>query len=213
MKRLEHLSMPLGMIGVVIYLIHTFLGNLLWKEYNPVTMDISSLTATGAPNASLLRIFTILYGICIVLFAIGMVLKSIRKYNTTVRIAYIVLLIMELISLLGYALFPLEGDKTIMTFQNVMHIIVTSVVVFTTILFGFILAIGYSKEQETKRIGKFVLVMAIIITIMGLLNPMVMNLSINVLGVTERLVIYSLHLLVFSLSYYYTFSKLEKDNE
>lgn len=37
------------MIGALAYFIHTILGNILWKEYNPITTDISSLTATGSP--------------------------------------------------------------------------------------------------------------------------------------------------------------------
>lgn len=212
MKKLEKLLMPLGMLGVLSYLTHTFLGNLLWDEYNPITMDISSLTAAGAPNAGMLRIFTTVYGICLILFVIGMVIKSFRKYNTQIIIGYIILLVMEVISLFGYALFPLEGDKTVMTFQNLMHIIVTVIVVLTTIAFGFILAVGYLKQEKTKKMGRFVLFMAFIITIMGVINPIGMGSGLNILGVTERLVIYSLHTLIFYLSFYYSFSKNEKDN-
>ena len=46
-------------IGVVEYMVHTILGNILWLEYNPITMYISLLTADGAPNSSLLIVFKI----------------------------------------------------------------------------------------------------------------------------------------------------------
>lgn len=211
MKKLEKYLMPLGMIGVIAYLIHTFLGNILWEAYNPITMDISSLTAIGAPNAELLRIFTTIYGLAVILFVTGMVIKSFRKYNKLTRAGYIILLTMELISLIGYGLFPLTGDKTVMTFQNMMHIIVTAVVVFSTIAFGFVLAAGYLKQAETKKLGKFVLIMAVVITLMGVINPISMGAGLNILGVTERLVIYSLQTLILFLSYYYTFGYNEKD--
>ncbi len=58
MNKFESLTMPLGMIGVIFYLLHTLLGQLLWPDYNPITTDISSLTAVGAPNRTLLLIFT-----------------------------------------------------------------------------------------------------------------------------------------------------------
>ena len=40
-EKLERFLMPLGMVGVIFYLVHTILGNILWPEYNPITMDIS----------------------------------------------------------------------------------------------------------------------------------------------------------------------------
>lgn len=63
MKKIERYAMPFGMIGAIFYMLHAILGQLLWSEYNPITMDISSLTAVGAPNRDLLMIFSSIYGI------------------------------------------------------------------------------------------------------------------------------------------------------
>jgi hypothetical protein len=121
------------------------------------------------------------------------------------------MMIMQLISLFGYSLFPLNGDKTIMNFQNMMHIIVTVAVVFTTIASGYILALGYLKQEKMKKLGRFILIMSIIITVTGATNPIGMGMQLNILGLTERSVIYSLQFLMFVISYYYTFNKNEKD--
>lgn len=207
MKKVEKFLMPLGMIGVLVYIVFVSLGDILWKEYDPITMDISSLTAVGAPDAKLLTILSGIYGICVILFVVGMVIKAFRIYNSTTKIGYMVLLVMELVSLFGYALFPLEGDKTVMTFQNMMHIIVTVVVVLTTVAFGFIVAAGYKKHEATRKLGRFVFIMAIIITLTGVINPIGMNAGWNILGITERFVIFSVQILIFYLSYYYTFQK------
>ncbi len=205
--KIEKYLLSLGMVGVVFYFIHTILGNILWSEYNPITMDISSLTAVGSPNAELLRIFTTIYAVCMILFTLTMIIKSFKKYGNLVKTGYIILLIMEITSAFGYGLFPLEGDKTVMTFQNTMHIIVTVIVVFTTIAAGFLLAIGYKKQEKLNKIGNFVLFFAVIITIFGSLNPINMSMNLGILGLTERLVIYSLQVLIFSLSYLYTFKE------
>jgi hypothetical protein len=202
----EKFLLSLGMVGVIFYFIHTILGNILWSVYSPITNDISSLTAVGAPNASLLRIFTTIYAICMILFITAMIIKSFKKYNNLVKSGYIVLLIMEITSAFGYGLFPLEGDKTIMTFQNMMHIIVTIIVVFTTIASCYLLAMGY-KKQGLNKIGNFILLFAVIITISGSLNPINMSMNLGILGLTERLVIYSLQILIFSISYIYTFKE------
>lgn len=203
-EKLEKILMPLGMIGVIAYMIHTILGNILWSQYNPITMDISSLTAQGAPNADLLRIFTTIYGICMILFILGMVIKSNRKYHLATRTGYVILLGMEVISLFGYTAFPLVGDKTVMNFQNMMHIAVTVAVVLTTITSAFTLAYGYLIQEKMKKLGKFILIMAIIITLCGVMNPISMIMGLNILGLTERAVIYSLQILIFVLSFYYT---------
>lgn len=190
--------MSLGMIGVVAYVIHTLLGRLLWPAYNPITTDISSLTAIGAPNRDLLLIFTTIYSIASILFVIQMIISSTK----TIRLGWIVSLLMHVVSFVGYSLFPLVGDKTDMNFSNVMHIVVTVFVVMTTISSSFILAIGYIKNKE--KIGYFILVMAIIITMAGALNPICMANKWNVLGLVERLVIYSLQLMMFVVSSYFT---------
>ena len=212
MRKFEKISMPLGMVGVFGYMLHTIIGNLLWKEYNPITTDISSLTAVGAPNAVILKIFTSVYGICTILFVAGLIIKSFRKYHVVIRVGYIVMMVMQIISLVGYSLFPLTGDKTVMNFQNKMHIVVTVAIVFTTITSSFILAVGYLKQEKIKKLGRFVLIMSIVITLTGATNPIGMGMGLNILGLTERLVIYSLQLMMFTLSYYYTFNKDEKSD-
>lgn len=203
-EKLERFLMPLGMVGVIFYLAHTILGNILWSEYNPITMDISSLTADGAPNQSILRVFTMIYGICMVLFILGMIIKSDRKYHLGTRTGYVVLLGMEVISLFGYTAFPLIGDNTVMNFQNMMHMAVKVVVVVTTIVSGFTLAYGYLVQEKIKNLGKFILIMAIIITLCGMINLISMVIGLNILELTEILVTYSLHTLIFVLSFYYT---------
>ncbi|WP_394925874.1 DUF998 domain-containing protein [uncultured Robinsoniella sp.] len=210
MMKIENTLMPLGMVGAVAYLLHTIIGKILWTEYDPITMDISSLTAAGSPNRDLLMVFTTIYGIVTILFTIGMIIKSFRKYHAITRMGWIVLLIMNAVSSFGYNLFPLSGDKTQMSFGNMMHIVVTVIVVLTTISAGYLLAIGYLKKEGMKRLGIFTLIMTIIITITGVTNPIGMANNLNILGLTERAVIYSLQFMMFSFSAYYTFSKNEK---
>ena len=50
-----------------------------------------------------------------------------------------------------------------------------------------------------KNLGKFILIMAII-TLCGMMNNF-MSMKLNIMGLTERLVIYSLQILIFVLSF------------
>lgn len=212
MKKVNNFLFPLGMVGVLFYLAHTIIGRILWKEYNPITTDISSLTADGAPNAHLLSILTSIYGICMILFVIALLIKSFKEYHSLLKTGYIILMIMQLTSMFGYTLFPLSGNETEMNFQNMMHIIVTVIVVFTTIASSFFISFGYLKQEKMRGLGKFALVMAILITVFGSLNPIGMSLRLNILGLTERLAIYSIQAFMFILSYYYTFLENKRSN-
>ena len=205
MKKISKYLLSLGMVGVLFYIAHTIIGRILWKSYNPITTDISSLTADGAPNANLLRIFTNVYSICMILFVIALLKKSFEKYHSLLKTGCIILLIMQLTSSFGYSLFPLTGNEREMNFQNMMHIIVTIIVVFTTIASSFFISFGYLKQEKMKELGRLSLIMAILITLFGSLNPIGMSLQLNILGLTERLAIYTIQAFMFILSYYYTF--------
>ncbi|WP_211272913.1 DUF998 domain-containing protein [Methanobrevibacter arboriphilus] len=195
------------MVSVIFYFIHVFLGQALWKEYNPITTDISSLTAVGSPNAELIGIFTLIYGICAVIFAIGIVRESFnKKYSHITKLGFIFLLAMTIISLIGYALFPLSPDKAALNFQNIMHIIITGITVLLTILFLFFIGIGFIKKEKFIKLGKISIITAILIIIFGTLNPISVALDLNILGLTERLVVFTLEIFIFFLSFIYTFN-------
>ena len=196
---------PLGMIAVISYFIHVFLGQILWKEYNPLTTDISSLTANGAPNAELLGIFTLIYGIAFLLFTLGMVAIAFEKYHKVTKIGFLLFMIMALTSLVGYAFFPLTSDKFAMNFQNMMHILTTVIVTFTTIFSIYIIGYGYLKKEKLKNLGKITIAAASLIVLFGFLNPIAIALQINIVGLTERLVIFTLMIFTFLLSFIYTF--------
>lgn len=195
----------LGMISAIVYMAHVFIGQMLWPEYNPITTDISSLTANGAPNSEILHILTFIYGICFILFVICLLIYSIKNHHKVTTTGYVLMFIMALITNIGYYLFPLTGDKTEMNFQNMMHIVVTVLVVFTTIGSLFVLAYGFLKKEKNKKLGRVCLVFGILIFVFGAMNPISMANNLNILGLTERLVIFTLQGYVFLWSFLYTF--------
>jgi hypothetical protein len=127
------------------------------------------------------------------------------------KAGFCILFIMQLTSLIGYGLFPLSGDKTAVNFQNMMHIVVTVIVVFTTIASSFLIAFGYLRQERIIGLGRFCMIISILITLFGASNPICMNLKLNVLGLTERLVIYTIQVFMFVLSYHYTFAEKSPD--
>lgn len=189
--------MLIGMLSFVIYISYAMLGNYLWAEYNPITTDISSLSAVGAPNQNILNPFIMIYGICFLTFTFTYTFWVFYdKKNRNFKIGAILLLLMSIISAFGYNLFPLVGDKTQMTFQNLMHILVTVAVVFLSIAALYFTAVGNLKNKERKKFGMVLIILATIFTVLGATNPIGMAMNLNILGLTERLAIYSLHFII-----------------
>ena len=200
----EKFAMPFGMIAVIFYFIHVFLGQILWKEYNPITTDISTLTAVGSPNAELLSIFAMIYGVFLIIFSIGMVLKSFRENGNIAKAGFLILLITSIISLVGFNCFPLSSDRAAMNFQNMMHISLAGITVVLTIIYQFLISFGFLKDKF-KLLGLISLAVSILIVLFGFLNPLFMGLGLNLLGLTERLVIFTIIAFIFFLSMVYTF--------
>ena len=207
--KIQRILSSLGMVAVIFYLIHVFLGQILDKAYNPITTDISSLTAVGAPNSELLTIFTTIYGICLAIFAVYMFSKSFKEYHKVTTIGYGFLLMMAILSLVGFYFFPLTSDKTVLNFQNTMHIAITGITVLLTILYLSLVSYGYLKKEQLKNIGIISLIAIILILLFGVLNPISIALSLNILGLTERAVIFSLEAYIFFLSFIYTFDFID----
>lgn len=186
-----------GMIAFLAYIAYTVTGQYLWTEYNPITTDISSLSAVGAPNQEILNPVLSLYHISLSVFVMTYLVWSFyKKRHICTKIGSILLLLMTMISGIGYRLFPLEGDKTQMTFQNSMHIVTTVLVVFLSIAALYLISAGYQKSPKTQRNGKVLFMLATLFTLFGLTNPLGMGMKLNILGLTERLAIYSLHFIM-----------------
>jgi len=191
----------LGIVAAIIYPTYAIVGNLMWEEYNPITTDISSLGADGAPNQNILNPIIYAYHACMLVFLISYIVYVYKTdKRKVIKIGAILLLIMQIISSVGYKLFPLDGQKTVMSFQNTMHIVVTVCVVFTSIAALFLISIGYIKDG--MKFGKAMLVFAILFTIFGLSNPIGMANNLDILGLTERMTIHTLHIAISLLSIY-----------
>lgn len=198
-KLVQKIGTICGMLSSVVYILHVFLGANLWGEYSSIKQPISDLTGEGAPNAELLRIFTGIYGVLAIFFAVTLYL-SLKKYVNIPSKIGMVLIIMEISSFLGYSLFHLDDINAGMTFQNLMHIMVTAIVVITTIGSTFFIGIGFRKIENMGTLDSFSILCGCIITISGASTGIVISNSIPILGLIERINIFTVQLMIFILS-------------
>jgi hypothetical membrane protein len=190
-----------GIAGAAFYALHVVLGGLLWQGYSHLTQTISELTGSGAPNAELLRVFTTIYGVLMIVFSVTMLMNfAALKVNRLAVTGAVLVIIMETVSLAGYGLFPLDQSENVNSFQNMMHIVVTAVVVLCTIGSGYFTGTGLLKTRGMKGMGIFVIVCSVIITVFGAFTPIAMVNNLPFAGLTERINIFTLQIWLSVLS-------------
>lgn len=205
-QKIKILTFGFGMISVLIYVLHIILGGILWKEYNHLQQPISDLTATGAPDRFLLLIFTNIYGILALIFAISFTVFESKKYNRLVFLGGLSFILLHIVSI-SYSFFPQDLPGAAVSFNGIMHLVVTILIVPFTILTPFLMGFGFRKINGWHIFGNFSLICGIIILLFGFLSGLFFANRFPYFGLIERLNIGTLQIWTFIFSY-----KLVKNN-
>lgn len=190
-----------GAAAAIVYTLHVIIGGALWDGYSHVRQTISELTGNGAPNAEMLKIFTVIYGILALVFSVS-VYVLFWKYNVHrwALIGAALLILMEFTSLVGYSLFPLEDGGAVLSAGNLMHLAVTAIVALSAIGAIFAISLGLLKTPYFRSIGMLSLFCAVIVTLSGIATPIVLGNELGISGAVERINIFALQIWLFALS-------------
>jgi len=149
-RRIGCWTMILGIANAVFYLLHDVVGALNYPGYNWIEQAVSDLTAEDSPSRNIAEIFTGLYGKCSVITCV--LLCNMVKYKSKpLRIGIYLYTTMNVISNVGYNLFPLTGKGYDGTFQSFMHVyVITAAVVILSIASLIVIAVGSFKDKRKK---------------------------------------------------------------
>lgn len=155
----------LGLTGIIALLSYTaavVFSPLAYPGYNWLSQAVSDLSAQNAPSKMLWEQLAALYGICSVVcptcVSIYVNEKVVQEGRSSVyhffRIGVYLFTIMSWISAVGYKMFPLtDSGKEIASFQEVMHIVVTALVVLLSIASLVCLIIAGFRRGGIRGIG------------------------------------------------------------
>jgi len=173
-----------GILGVIFYFLHVIIGTALYEGYNSFAQAISDLTATNSPSRQIASIFSMLYGIFAVIFTVGLFIYFKGKLNKIVTMAIFIFCLMNIISFFGYTFFPLTEAGYAGTFQDIMHMVVTVLVVVFTIISIILFTIGFFRTQQYKIMG----VISLGTFILLIMGAMLINILPNeYFGVAQRI--------------------------
>ena len=188
-KNLSLKSLPLiGIFGVIFYFLHIIIGTALYEGYNSFSQAISDLTAASSLSRQIASIFSMLYGICSVIFTVGLFIYFRGKLNKIITVAFCIFCLMNIISFVGYTFFPLTEAGYAGTFQDVMHMIVTVLVVIFTIISIILFSIGFFRTRQYRSIG----IISLCTLVLLITGAMLINiLPSEYFGVAQRINVFS----------------------
>lgn len=188
-----------GMLAVVFYVVHVVIGGIKWKGYSHFQQPISDLTATGAPNRTLMLSLTTIYGLLALLFAVSFTILRSREHNTLVLWGGVSFIVLHLVSAL-YPLFPQDLPGTETTFRGKMHLVIMALIVPFTISTPFLIGFGFLSEPQWHTFGLYSIITGILILIFGGTTAIFYAKKIPYFGLVERLNIGALQVWTFVFS-------------
>ena len=152
----KSLIQKLGLLGIVSFLSYTaavVFAPLAYPGYNPLSQAVSDLSAANAPSLALWNQLSALYNVCEVV-CVTVVCIGIQGQKTRLlRTGIYLFAIMEWISAAGYRMFPLSSSGYAGAFQDVMHMVVTALVVLLSIVSLSVIIAAGVKDHGCRSYG------------------------------------------------------------
>lgn len=131
-------------------------------------MAVSDLSADGAPSQALAEQLNALFGPCAVVSIMAVCVATAHCRSKTFKAGIYFFAAMEWICTVGYKLFPWVAGEPNTNPQNMMHLIVTVLVVVFSLAALLLIIIGSGKENmKSLRIWAIVCLAAMLIGPVG----------------------------------------------
>lgn len=177
----------LGLISLLSYTAMVVFSPLAYPGYDWLSMAVSELSADGAPSQALANQLNALFGPCglVSIVAVSIAVGDFKSKPFKIGIYFFAA--MEWICNVGYSLFPWISNAPGSHPQNIMHLVVTALVVVFSLAALILVAIGARKEN-LKSLSIWAIV-ALVAMLMGPIGTGLMPKA--VFGLFERLSTFS----------------------
>ncbi len=146
----------LGLLGVVSFLSYTaalVFAPLAYPGYRWMAQAVSDLSAANAPSLALWNQLSAFYNVCEVVCATVVCIGIQGQKTRRLRAGVYLFAIMEWVSAIGYRMFPLSDSGYAGAFQDVMHMVVTALVVLLSIVSLSVIISAGLKDKSCRSYG------------------------------------------------------------
>ena len=187
LKRLGRWTLICGLLSVVFYFLHDVIGAQNYPGYEWTKQAVSDLTATDAPSFAVASGFVTVHKIfsCVCSAFLCVMVKNESK---VFRVGVYLFALMNAISAIGYALFPLSSSGYDGSAQSFIHVyVLTALVVSLSIVSLILITIGSFKDKN--RLLGILSIAALLCMFFGAVGSM--NMPKEIFGIIERYSTYS----------------------
>lgn len=180
-----------GIVALLSYAAAVIFAPLAYPGYNWIAQAVSDLSAETAPSRLLWNQLAAPYNICSVVCAtcVAIHVSQDRVGTRLFRVGIYLFSMMNWVSAVGYGMFPLaDGGTDIVSFQEVMHMVVTAMVVLLSIASLACLIIAGRRERAVRGIGLWAAV-ALAMMLIGSVGTGIVPLQY--FGVVERFSVFA----------------------
>jgi hypothetical membrane protein len=135
-----------GLISLLSYTAMVLFSPLAYPGYDWMSMAVSDLSAEGAPSQVLADRLNALFGPCGIVSIMAVCAAMYGCKSKSFRWGIFCFAAMEWVCNVGYKMFPWVINAPNSNPQNVMHLIVTALVVIFSLAALILIAIGAGKE-------------------------------------------------------------------
>jgi hypothetical protein len=191
-------SLICGIVASLVYVGADILAAMRWEGYRYTSQAVSELMAIEAPTRPLLVALFSVYGLLVIAFGIGVWASAGRK--RALRVTGILLIAYGAVGFVGLLFTPMHLRGAEFSATDLLHIIVTSVLVLLLLL-----SIGFGAAAHGRGFRLYSIATILILLVFGALTGLqgprlAANLPTPWLGVMERMNIYSSMLWVLVLA-------------
>ena len=190
-RKLINLAGLTGVISLISYAVAVFYAPLAFPGYNWMAQAVSDLSAETAPSRLLWSQLSAAYSVCspACMMCVAIFVSDKKTCTKLFRLGIYLFAIMNWISAIGYKMFPLsDSGKEIGGFQEIMHIVITIIVVLLSISSLTILIVAGFKKNGMKGIGIWASV-ALAMMFVGAIGKSVV--SPDYFGIVERFSVFA----------------------
>ncbi len=145
-----------GLLALISYTAAVMFSPSAYPGYNWMAQAVSDLSAESAPSRMLWNQLSAVYGKCSIVCAtcVSVFVADNRVFTKLFRTGIHLFTAMNWVSAIGYTMFPLvDSGKEIASLLEIMHMVVTVMVVLLSIVSLILLIIAGCREKSARGVG------------------------------------------------------------
>ncbi len=190
-----------GLIAGLVFLSGDIVGGIITPDYSYVSNAVSELLESGANNRFLFSSFYFLHAAFIIFFAFGILINYPKSQFKQIYFGGLMLMIVGMCHALSSTMFPMDPVGTEATTAGILHLVLVGISVIAIFILFPLIGYGFNKLYQWKGFKQYTYISLAVLLISGIASPIIINLELPFMGLSERITGYVFYIWLFVLSY------------